>query len=111
MTAPADGPAGSAMCGAPPTGPSQKIPTTSVDATFPTPATYFARRSPPVFIQHCALLRIASKFLSRFCKSARERNLTLAGPCLLIEILPSEFQQMKCQIRLKASCQCSPGKT
>ena len=34
MTAP-DGPAGSAMCGAPPTGPSQKIPTTSVDATRP----------------------------------------------------------------------------
>lgn len=60
---------------------------------FPIPAIYFARRSPPVFIQHCALLRIGSKFLLRISKSVCAQKLTSAAPCSSIEMFRSDSKR------------------
>ena len=78
--------------------------------TFPTPAKYFARRSPPVFIQLYALSPIGSKFRSSSLEVSARGEVDARGALLVDRTVPVGFQRIKCQIRLKPAADVPPEK-
>lgn len=77
---------------------------------FPTPAIYFARRSPPVFIQHCALLRIGSKFLLQSLEVSVRAEVDVRGTLLVDRNVPVGFQKIRCQVHLEPGANVPPEK-